>query len=277
MNEVRGMRKGVATAALACLTGMVNPAFASDVADCGQAKDAASAIAACSRVVDAGTASREDLVAARVRRAGALASTGRHDDAIRDLDAVLVLQPRNAEAWANRGVLRVRQGKRDQALADMSEALAIEPRRAKTLFNRSVLLGERGDWMAARKDIDLSLAIDPSSHSAQAQRCWVEAVLATDLPKARTACDIALKARPDDANNYNNSGFVNFRMGRFVAASVDYDRAIARDQTMASSYYMRGLSDRAAGRDGDADVARGLALDPGVAKRYAAYGVPAAR
>ena len=54
----------------------------------------------------------------------------------------------------------------------------------------------------------------------------------------------------------------------------DYDAAIGGLPEVASSWYVRGLAKRALGdaKGAEADIAKGLALDPKVGERYAGYG-----
>ena len=78
-----------------------------------------------------------------------------------------------------------------------------------------------------------------------------------------------------DANHLNSRGFVHFRLRHFELAIRDYDAAIAAEPKVASSFYVRGLARAQQGdrRGADADLAAAVALDPGVAARYAGYGV----
>ncbi|HJS36109.1 MAG TPA: tetratricopeptide repeat protein, partial [Pseudoxanthomonas sp.] len=77
-----------------------------------------------------------------------------------------------------------------------------------------------------------------------------------------------------DGNNYNSLAFVRFRSGDYPGAIADYTTALSLDASGASSYYMRG---RAKALTGDAtaqaDIDKGLSLEPGVADRYARYGI----
>lgn len=69
---------------------------------------------------------------------------------------------------------------------------------------------------------------------------------------------------------------VRFRSGDYAGAIRDYDTAIAMNPKVASSYYMRGrakamLNDPSAAQD----LERGVAGEPGIAARYAGYGIQA--
>ena len=87
--------------------------------------------------------------------------------------------------------------------------------------------------------------------------------------------DRALELDAGSSNSYNSRGYVNFRAGRFAESVHDYDAALAAQPAVASSWYVRGLAKRALGdaAGAEADIAKGLALDPKVAERYAGYGV----
>jgi tetratricopeptide (TPR) repeat protein len=81
--------------------------------------------------------------------------------------------------------------------------------------------------------------------------------------------------QPGAGNPYNNRGLVYYRMKRYADSVVAYTASIAADPEVASSYYMRGLARRALGEQAaaDADIAEGLRREPGVAERYAGYGI----
>jgi tetratricopeptide (TPR) repeat protein len=73
-------------------------------------------------------------------RADALGALMRPDEAIRDIEAALVLAPYNASAHVNRAVLNFERANYDAALADMDAAIALEPTVADHFDNRAAVL-----------------------------------------------------------------------------------------------------------------------------------------
>jgi tetratricopeptide (TPR) repeat protein len=67
-----------------------------------------------------------------------------HRAAIADYDAALSVNPRYADALANRGGSRADLGELDAALADLEEAIRIDPARATYRFNLGLVLATWG-------------------------------------------------------------------------------------------------------------------------------------
>lgn len=101
-----------------------------------------------------------------------------------------------------------------------------------------------------------------------------------DLAHALADCDqalkLALKLAPGDIFHIHDSrGFVHLKMKNPAAAITDYDEAIRFDPAMASSLYGRGLAKHMQGDKigGDADIAMAEKLMPGIAEKFAKWGV----
>jgi Tfp pilus assembly protein PilF len=63
----------------------------------------------------------------RTSLAGALGALGRYDEAMRQLDVAIKLEPLNAEAYHNRGAVFERQGKRSAAVDEYRTAVRYNP------------------------------------------------------------------------------------------------------------------------------------------------------
>jgi tetratricopeptide (TPR) repeat protein len=63
----------------------------------------------------------------RTSLAGALGALGRYDEALAELDAAILLEPLNPEAYHNRAVVHERQGDRATAIADYRTAVRYRP------------------------------------------------------------------------------------------------------------------------------------------------------
>jgi tetratricopeptide (TPR) repeat protein len=233
-------------------------------------------VAACTRALDGG----QDAPASRravwlMHRGLAKEATGDPAGALADLDAAVVLAPRDAWILANRGGLHGRQERSDPAIRDLDAALAIDPDNTLALGNRAIAHERRGEYRPALVIVERLMRLDPSNHQVWAERCWIGAVLAEDLPRARKDCERALAMEGRDPNNYNNLGFVTFRLHQYRESIGHYDQAIAKAPGVASSWLVRGLAKRAIGEEAGAaaDIAKSAEIDPGVAARYAGYGI----
>ena len=273
------MKPGIAPRLAACIAASLllagcARAGGEKMAACQAATDADTAIRACSAVIDAGTAAPKEMAYAHMFRGNALNNKRQPGEGLKDLDEAVRLLPGDASLLAGRGVMRAMNGDADGGIHDLDEALRLDPKNTLALGNRAIFHSQRGEFRDSLALIDRALALDDKQPQVWGERCWVLAVLNERLPEAVAACDKAAALRPDDANNYNSRGFAYFRMGKYAESIADYDRSLAGDASVASSWLVRGLAKRAAGVAGaQEDIDKGKAMDPKVAARFAGYGV----
>ena len=115
------------------------------------------------------------------------------------------LNPEDARAYNNRGLVSVGKGDFGSAIADFSKAIALTPEDAGPYCNRGLAY-------TAKRDFDVAIA---------------------DYTKA-----IALA--PEDAIAYNERGFAYLGKGDFDVAIADYTKAIALAPEEAGPYCYRG-------------------------------------
>lgn len=251
-------------------------ADALDMASCEKPANARAGIEACTRVIESGQASDTQIADALMFRGTSRQWAGQSEAAVEDLTLALKYRPGHAMTLAYRAGIYGMQERYDEGLRDAEQVLKDDPDHVIALGNRGILREKSGDLEGARKDMDRLAVLDPGNYQPFAERCWIGAMLADKLAESGKDCDKAIEMQPRDPNNFNNRGFHHYRLGDYAAAIADYDRAIEGNPRVGSSFYMRGIAKRALGVDGvDADVAEGLSLEPGVADRYATYGVKA--
>ncbi len=251
-------------------------ASAALIQDCADAKAASlSVIEACGGLLESVSSGDQLREMAYFNRARAHADRGEHDAAIADLDQVLRLNPENAMGYGLRGAVHGRKNEPGAAIADFDRAIALNPKDADALMNRGTAHERNGEYLRAIEDYDRAIAQAPRHAGAWGGRCWSRAVAGVALDSALADCGRAIELDKADANHLNSRGFVHFRLDQFELAIRDYDAAIAAEPKVASSFYVRGLAKARRGdrRGADADLASSMALDAGVAERYAGYGV----
>ena len=62
-----------------------------------------------------------------------------NDKAINDYNEAIRLDPKNAQAWSNRGNTQFEKGEYEKAINDYSEAIHLEPKEVFPWFNRGLL------------------------------------------------------------------------------------------------------------------------------------------
>jgi tetratricopeptide (TPR) repeat protein len=89
------------------------------------------------------------------------------DLAMRVLDAVTELDPENAEAWHQRGIVHLMQNATDRALADLKRATEIDPRHYKAWRDLGAVLQQTGDRRGALDAYRKALAVNPFLEQAR--------------------------------------------------------------------------------------------------------------
>jgi tetratricopeptide (TPR) repeat protein len=89
------------------------------------------------------------------------------DLAMQVLDAVTELDPENAEAWHQRGIVHLMQNDTEQALADLKRAIAIDPNHYKALRDLGAALQQTGDQRGALDAYRKALVVNPFLEQAR--------------------------------------------------------------------------------------------------------------
>jgi predicted AlkP superfamily phosphohydrolase/phosphomutase/Flp pilus assembly protein TadD len=159
----------------------------------------------------------------RTSLAGALGALGRYDEALKEIDAAIRLQPLNPEAYHNRAVIHERKGDIPAAVADYRTAVRYRPdympsqqalmrlnaqplksaartpqeTRALELAEEASRLARRGDYPGATKLLDEASRLAPRLALVYQYRSNV-AYLAGDTHGAVAALKKGLEIEPDN-------------------------------------------------------------------------------
>ncbi len=200
------------------------------------------------------------------------------DQAVKDFDTALVLDPADTDARLWRARLRVASQDRDGALDDLKtldralSAQAQERHEIAQLYSRlaryDLVLPQLVAWIAARPN-------EASLHRALNERCWARAMLDTELDLALADCNAALKADPDNTSYLDSRAWVRLRQGLFKEAVTDFDRALKGRPEQAWSLFGRGIARLRLGEPaaGMADVEAARQRQPGIDAEAARHGI----
>jgi tetratricopeptide (TPR) repeat protein len=154
---------------------------------------------------------------------------GELDRARSDYTATIQRDPNYAFAYHNRGFIRHAEGDFDQAIADYTQAIKINPNYAQGFTSRGIAYLRKGAASKALDDLKNSLRLDDQQ------------------PSARTALGDA---------------YAQLKM--YDDAMIQLSRAIAQDSTSSEAYFRRGRVFEAQGNLAEAlkDFEAALARDP---------------
>ena len=198
--------------------------------------------------------------------------------AMDDLDATLALDPTDTDARLLRAEVRLRAGNRTGAIADLDDVAARLPREDARRMRVAQLYSTADAFAPAIAQYDLWLSThhdDAHRSIAQNGRCWAHALANTELDKARSDCDAAVRAVRDNPAFLDSRGLVALRQGDDRAAVADFTAALAINPRLAWSLYCRSLAERRLGQAADAerDVAAAIAIDKTLPERAKRYGL----
>jgi len=144
-----------------------------------------------------------------------------------DFSEAIRLNPKDAEAYYNRGKAYEKKGDYDKAIANYTEAIRLDPKLALAHNNLGVAYANKGDWDKAIADCTEAIRLDPKLEEV-----------------------------------YNNRGAMYFCKGDLDAAIADYNEAIRLGPKNGAAYYWRGCVYEVKGKSENAnkDFAKAKAL-----------------
>jgi tetratricopeptide (TPR) repeat protein len=170
----------------------------------------------------------------------------------------------DAEFYARRAVERHRAGDWNGALEDDTKAILLDPKLALPFGNRGILKVVRKDYKGALSDLDEAIRLDPRFADAYRNRGYVKDELG-DLDGAFDDVTMALQINPRDGVAWRHRGTLLQRKGNLEGALADYTRAVDVDPSDHTSWSGRGAIHRAQ-KDPEAalaDFSRALEADTG--------------
>jgi protein O-mannosyl-transferase len=163
----------------------------------------------------------------------------RNEDAIKDFNRALVLDPKYAEAYNNRGNVFLNENKNAEALADFKKALEFKPDYADAYYNLGLLYMNENRNEEAFKDFNKAIELKPDFAAAYNNR---GIVFINENKNAEAIKDFskAIELNPDGTDAYTNRGFVLMNEKRNADAINDFNKAIELDPGNAEAYYHLG-------------------------------------
>lgn len=212
-----------------CVAGYAQADALSECRSRGSAHDR---IDACTRVVSgSGIEPMEKGVAYRIR--GTLRmEAGASEEAIRDFNNAIALNPKDDKAYSGRGTLRLAAGNHSAAISDFDRAIALKPGLINYLVLRGHALLVAGKLDAAIDNFDQAIARSPKNSVALNNRGLAYRKKG-DMERAITDFTAAIAASPVYALAYNNRGYAFEAMGKKAEAVQDFRRALSIDPSLS--------------------------------------------
>jgi len=242
-------------------------------------------------------ATHPDVAMARINLGMLLHGAGRHEEAAREFEAALALEPGDPDALNDLALALVAQGKTAEAIARWEEAVRVAPGHAEAWNNLGNALAQEGRLADARVRYEAALRVRPGYPDARsnlgnvllmsgdvdgARAQFAEAVrldpvyaaarrglgvaLAASgrLPEALESLQVAVRLAPRDGEIRAALGDVLSASDRPADAAAAYDQALRLGVVRPALLNGLGVALARAGRSADARAAfaRALELDP---------------
>ncbi len=183
-----------------------------------------------------------------------------YDGAIRALDAVVSATPADAQAWLERGLVRLRERQFEASARDISRALATDAAlaAARPHLARALLgAGRIDEARAAAAEAVRALPEEPLSHLVQCE------VLrrATERSAAMEACGRAIAKDPGNVPAWQARAYAHRDSEDFPAARADFQAAFAIAATLPDTAYKDLILDWDKAEDISFDVAMTYLLE----------------
>ena len=264
---------------LVCFVGVFStPATADDATECyttnrNQPWGSASAIAACTRLVQKSSAEPSVVAKGLANRCVHYRFAGKYELAVEDCTRSLALEI-SAHTYLLRGVAYAWLRKHDLAIADLTEAIKLEPGSYSNYLARAnIYLGaERYD--EAVRDYTKSMALNQDN-------AWMTALSRASAYTEMGKHDLAIKdytahlnrlldldnnvrtGSPVAGSGYRARAYGYLRAAKPNEALIDINQALARSKDDPLSWRLRGMVYEALGKKSEAiaDYRKALALN----------------
>lgn len=123
--------------------------------------------------------------------------------------------------------------------------------------------------------LDQALAISPGNISLLNSRCFERGLQKIHLDEALQDCDLALKAKPQDASIIDSKGLVLYQLGRYQDALDADNDALKINPQLAASLFVRGRAKQRLGDQagGAADIAAAKTINSNVTSVFSGAGI----
>ena len=217
-------------------------------------------ITGCTRIIDDVSEGAHMRSIALVGRALAYDAKGDRDHAGADLDQAIKLDPSNALAHNDRGVLWREKGDPDRAIADFTRAIEVEALPHSDLpgsghvnvyGNRALAYAAKGDLGRALADFDAAIKLDPADAGLHENRARI-LIKRNESDRALPDLDAVIRLDPARAFDFKARGTIRYEQYASKSpwieqrdldgAISDLTQALTLDPSSADAYYTRGLA-----------------------------------
>jgi eukaryotic-like serine/threonine-protein kinase len=183
----------------------------------------------------------QHLSAARISRGTVYTAVGRYDEAERDFNYVLVLDPGNADAYRGLGEVAELKGEFGAAEQALKKAIALRPDDREFLDHLGHLYYKLGRYKEAESAYQTSIEAAPDSPYGYRNLAAAYYMQGRNA-EAAGQLQKALEIRPE-ASSYRNLGVILFSQGLYQEAATAFEKALEFSEGANDYVYWANLGD----------------------------------
>ncbi len=173
-------------------------------------------------------------------RGGLMRTLKKYEEAISDFNKAIELQPDYTIAFNNRGLLMNITRRYDQAISDYSKAISLKKDYAEAYSNRGIAYRNAGKFEESLRDFNKTIELQPNYYKAYSERGILMAAQ-NKYDEALKDYNRTIEMQPDYPNVYFNRGNLNMTLKKNDDAIRDFSKALSLQPALAEAYYNRGL------------------------------------
>ncbi|MFM7517341.1 MAG: tetratricopeptide repeat protein [Pirellula sp.] len=206
-------------------------------------------------------------LSARYRLSQAYSKLGRIEETVAELTAILEIDSDHAIPFVVRGYHLMMLGQQDQAAKDFQSALELEPKEVQALRGSALVCEQKGDRKQALKILDQALEIDPSNEECLLDRSRMS-MSEHDLDAAGKDLDLVIQSSPDLLPALFSRAQLNIQLGRMDQALSDLDAILKENPDFAPALIGRSAIYQQQGEDekSQEDLEAAMQLQPEAAE-----------
>ncbi|MEM3193082.1 MAG: tetratricopeptide repeat protein [Candidatus Parvarchaeota archaeon] len=166
---------------------------------------------------------------------------GEYEEAIKEYDIAIDLDPRDASSHGNKGNALQELGRYEEAIKEYDIAIDLDPKNPGYHNNKGIALAYLRRYEEAIKEYDIAIDLDPKNpfyHNGKG-------IALHNLRRYEEAIkeyDIAIDLDPKNPFYHNNKGNALKDLGRYEEAIKEYEIAIYLDPKNPSYHYNKGIA-----------------------------------
>ena len=188
---------------------------------CAQHGDSEEAI----RQIDVALRINPNIAFVHDNRGSALLNLNKFEEALTSFDRAIALKPDDAQAFQNRGGALRGLERFNEALASFDKAIALRADNAEAFFGRGISLQKLSRQDEALTSFDRAIALKPHYAEAFYHRGIVLHQVKR-LEEALESYDQAIALKPDNTDTFSNRGIALLELKRFEEGLASFDKAI---------------------------------------------------